>query len=125
MHEVNLRLKSASQNIADMNIMDDLYALRTRVFTPRSDRFHWRLRAAVETNGRFRCSSTHDGSQPNRDEDDVEVSDLGLNYGYSPGDMVVVRPQLDAADGYNVESAIFWIAEVQSCTETRMVTFWT
>lgn len=105
--EVNLCLRAAETRIRDRRIMDELYDLRDRVYTPQEYEGHWNY-ACFELMGDYAPDSQrteiNDRDMPQSDSEEEE-GDFGQRFRYDVGDFVAVKPDTR----YKTP---FWIREV-------------
>ena len=97
--EINRHLNSVEERIRDPSKMEELRRLRNRVYTARSDSFHWDLDNSYEENGDYLNIQSHVSSG-----EELE-SDAETYFNYDVGFFVVVKtaPQ---------ERSKFWIARI-------------
>lgn len=128
--EVTKRINSEEYRINNLKKLRELRELKDRVFTPRTDRFHWDLSDCFELSDERR--SRHEGHE---DQDaDVEegspqqrvISPAELvanDYEYATSSLVAVRSQQD-------DGAPFWLGKILTCKKdphgkvSRLVLHW-
>lgn len=87
--EVNKCLSSVEERIENRENVESLKELRGRVYTSRTDNFHWILNESFEMNGQYLSTATR---SPIEDDSESEESGSEVgDYAYMPNDYVVTR----------------------------------
>lgn len=108
--QVNKCLEAAEGRIKDPVKMEELRKLRNRVYTERTDPFHWELTSTFETNGDYTPTNGSARIDDSGSDEDSIQNEFMHDIGIAPNLFVAVKTLSD-------KSTRFWIAKVVAVTK--------
>lgn len=108
--EVNKCLEAAESRVKDSEKMEDLRRLRNKVYTQRSDPFHWDLISTMEMNGDYM------GYEDRATEESGSESDCSSDGG-NRYDIGIAANRFVATKTFSDPKTRFWIAKVIEVTK--------